>query len=250
MHTSPSRRRAIVAFLALLAATVAAGLLWITRDRAGDLSPWPAFEIGKELSAVSGVSLKVTFDLQGTSKFSGYFGNEVRLDALSATFRDVLEHAYPIPRGGIAWQVEPPPVVFDLSAGISSGGKDELSRRLREAFAQIFRIRGTYEPRECSVLLLKRSEKHALRIAREPDSLSEDATDGSHLHRGPSSKLADWLQERLRVPVLDETGVAEDILVSLSWKNDPEKELLESLEQNGLSLEKATRTVETLVISR
>jgi uncharacterized protein (TIGR03435 family) len=253
MSNRPSTRRVIVGVLAALAGLVVAGLLWIARDRAGDLSPWPTFEIGKEISTVPGVSLKAGFDGVG-ERIVRYDSAKANLHLGSTTFREMLEHAYSIPKGGIAWKLNPPEGVFDLSAEVSAGGKDELAKRLREAFGQVFRIRGTYEPRHVPVLVLKRSQTHreALRIvAGAGDSSdSEEETRGSYTCQGPVSRLADWLQRQLRVPVLDETGVTEYIWVRLSWKEDPDEELLESIEQNGLSLEKAIRTVETLVISR
>ena len=240
-------RKGLVAILALLAALVVAGLMFVARDRAGDLSPFSGtFEIGKELSMVQGVSLKAAY---------------ATLYAQSSTFRDFVEFAYPIPKGGIVWKAPPPEGVFDLSAEVSTGGKDEVAKRLKEVFGQVFSIRGTYESSDVPVLLLKRSSKRpeALRIVaglrtRSSSGPRTEGTRNSYEYRGPVIHLADWLQVRLRVPVLDETGVTEGIQVDLSYAQEEQgalrEELLSSLEENGLSLETAIRIVERLVMSR
>ena len=258
-------RRGLVGILASLAMLVVAGLIFVARDRAANLSPWQPLDIGRELSTVQGISLKAALDLDRAS--GSFSGDSVRatLHVQSMALGDLLEYAYRIPKGGIAWNVPPPTGVFDISAEVSTGGSDELAKRLQEVFGQVFGIRGTYEPREVPVLVLGRSVKHpeALRVIAGSSewrfSERSDGTRTSYDCQGAPSKVADWLQERLRVPALDETGVTEMIQVSLSWRNERhaqeepgtlKQEMLSSLEENGLSLETATRTLETLVISR
>jgi uncharacterized protein (TIGR03435 family) len=157
-----------------------------------------------------------------------------------------------------------PAGLFDFSVVQPRGSDADPGVLMQEAVKSTFGLTGKWETNQVNAFVLKLKDTNA------PD-LTASPTKGVHLSTGLSSgvasvwgvgvssaTIASFLEDRLEVPVIDETGLTNryGYDVSLEWKQKSwDKPNLETLkraltEQLGLELISERLPVEVLVIDR
>jgi len=235
--------------LGLIALVVIGALVFtlVTTSRTGSPERKPVLFPGVELSAVAGVSVKMT---AGTGGY-GISQDGDRFEASGIPIRDLIGHAYSIPPGGMAAEVEYPQGVFDVS--VDPKGTKTVTELLAAALGEVFGLRAAYEKRVRSVFLLRHSQGRGSLspiVAGSRLGTSENSRD--HLHtvkfRGDMADFSSWLQESLEMLVFDETGLSGSFEILLSWDDSPGNTLIDALRTHGFSLEPSQRSLEVLVV--
>jgi uncharacterized protein (TIGR03435 family) len=138
-------------------------------------------------------------------------------------------------------------------------GKDEgLTNLLQQVLKSAFNLTGRKETRETEVLLLKVKEPNAKGLVVSP-------TPSGSFRSGPGvlegmdismKSIATALENGLKEPVIDETGLTNHYDVSLKWEEKSESKpnrtgLIKAVrEQLGLELVPARRPVEMVLVEQ
>jgi uncharacterized protein (TIGR03435 family) len=182
-----------------------------------------------------------------------------RMGAPSSTVRQVIPMMFRTNDDRIVVKTDLPTNLYDFSVVQPRKWTANPEKVMQEAVENAFGLAISSKSEERDVLLLK------VKSAQAP-GLTESPTRSMSYHSGYNAisgvgltarAVAGFLEEKLNVPVLDETGLANEngYDVSLKWeqksprdKTDPEVLKKALLEQLGLELVPARRSVEVLVV--
>jgi uncharacterized protein (TIGR03435 family) len=241
-----------IAALVLGAGTVAVAHIWPNPDawRTDPLdvrsldSPPPQVRI-----------LPTKFPDLGETKLSSNAGVDSRYVGIDVKLPTILQEVYRLS-----------PVRMILPEGLSEGGYDYIANlakdsqtAFRAAILKEFGLTARLEVREMDVLLLQRKVG-----ARQPVPAALGAGTISSFnflrYKGksvPISAFARFLEDRIKVPVIDETGLNGGYDLNFEWPYEwpTSQRTLENTngplgEQVGLQLVPAKRPIEVLVIER
>jgi uncharacterized protein (TIGR03435 family) len=172
-----------------------------------------------------------------------------RLTARGYSVREILPYAFDESSTRILTPATLPEGKFDFTIIQPRGATDRSSALLQEALESAFGLTGRNETNDVPVLLLKVKTPNAPGLVVSP-------TPSGSFRYGPgdiegmnvsTEALAGALENSLKRPVIDETGLTNRYDVTLKWDeksaDEPNREgLLQALrEQLGLDLEPATR---------
>jgi len=149
------------------------------------------------------------------------------------------------------------PAQYDYIASLPSGSRIAL----RQTIQKQLRLECKKEIRETSVLALrvKRGNAPGLRPTQETTDVSiPDQPDHRSWRHAEISKLSDYLEDNLSIPVLDQSGLAGLFDIDLQWKKRvdgpwyPEPKELKRivLDQLGLELVPTVEPIEMLVVEK
>jgi uncharacterized protein (TIGR03435 family) len=142
---------------------------------------------------------------------------------------------------------------YDFIANLSAGSKQALQAEAKARFGVV----GRFETVTTNVLFLQVKTPNApgLRAAANPINSSFSSFPGrfSMVHMGLLA-VAQCVEDQLRIPVLDQTGIAGIYDLEVKWdeSNDPEHESLKQAlnDQLGLELVPGTAPVRMLVVEK
>jgi uncharacterized protein (TIGR03435 family) len=188
----------------------------------------------------------------------GYGWGNGQLNARSCSVRDVLPLAFNVSSTRILTNAPLPEGKYEFNITQPRGTDESISPLLQQALKSAFGLTGSRETNEVEVLLLKVKVTNATGLVVSPTpSFSFRTGPGDIEGIGVSmSTMADALEERLKKPVIDETGLTNCYDVTLKWEqksfDEPNSEgLMRALrEQLGLGLEPATRPIEMVRIEQ
>lgn len=127
-----------------------------------------------------------------------------------------------------------------------------------EAKSSLMRYMQVYSPLYASIELRERKVK-VLKMIKDKFNLSksENQEEGTYSFSGNGIEvkglnikpLSDFLEQKLRVPIVDETQIIDKLNYKFPWYLEKPEAYVEELEKLGLKLEDATRQIEVLVFS-
>ena len=181
-----------------------------------------------------------------------------RLNARAWSVQDILPLAFDVRHDRILTNTPLPEGQYDFTI-IQPGGTDgSFTNLLQQALMSAFGLAGTRETNDVEVLLLKMKEPNARGLVVSP-------TPGGMFRYGPGDvegtdvpmgQIAMALENSLKKPVFDETGLTNHYDVTLKWKQDsPDEPNPDGLrqavnEQLGLDLVPAVRPVEMVRVGQ
>jgi uncharacterized protein (TIGR03435 family) len=152
----------------------------------------------------------------------------------------------------IIFSTELPKRKYDFMANLPSGNAEALQREIRKQFGVIAKR----ETQETDVLLLaiKSPNAQGLKPSETQVGSSQSTRPNEISCENESiSHVAETLEEILRVPVVDKTGLTENFDIDLKWeRNDPRHDSLKQalLDQLGLELVPDRQPVEMLMVEK
>lgn len=203
--------------------------------------------------ALRGVGSMVRTYPQDSSAF-----HNRRLTALNMSLEALYRAAY----GGLPYgrtlDLRPaapagtPPPLYCLDIIVPRGQETTLLPALRRALAARFDLRATLEPRTKPVYLLRVADAHKLPPSTGSAAPSQVAASPG-AYRGENVRLAevaDYLEGfgLVKLPVLEASPSATRYQVQFEYQPEKPGDLLRALADLGLSLEKAERPIELLVL--
>jgi uncharacterized protein (TIGR03435 family) len=147
---------------------------------------------------------------------------------------------------------------YDYIACLPKGNEEALKKEIKRKFGVTARI----ETQERDVLLLKVKTPNAPDLKpSNPNSQFGSATrdDGPgawSCENSPISSLTAYLEDYLRIPIVDQTGLANHFDITLKWKqsnwgeNNPDELKNAVLDQAGFALVPGREPVEMLVVEK
>ena len=169
--------------------------------------------------------------------------------------KTILHDAFDVPETRIVALTPLPPGKYDFIVSLP----DHQLEALQEAIKDKFGLVGRMETRSTDVLILKVANANAPGLVTPANPKANGSLNNgigrvkminSHL-----STLAFALEQHLKVPVLDRTGLSKRYDIDLKWPEqrlDPNPEALKEavLDQLGLELKPDTDEVEMLVVDK
>jgi uncharacterized protein (TIGR03435 family) len=194
------------------------------------------------------------------SQFGGSGNANNKMMGLGIAVKDILLYAYGQSSARTIIPDKLPPDKFDFIANLPSGNTEALQKEIKRKLGLV----GRRETLETDVLLLKflNSDAPGLQPA-DPSRRERNSTSSSRSGAGefscrnePLSNLAGFLEGRLKIPVIDQTGITNHFDMDLKWKETnwqhPNLEGLKQalLDQLGLELVPGREPVEMLVVEK
>jgi len=183
--------------------------------------------------------------------------NKGSLMISSATVLDVLSSSYEINPVRIVTASALPEGRFDFTIKTPEIGEENVQTWLRQAVEATFGLTARLETKEMDAFVLKASQpsEHLTPIVSTVgSSISSGGGSLNYVNQSMSS-LAWSLEELLKKPVINETGLTNRYDFQLLWdekesaETDPVKLTRALHEQLGLELVSATRDVELLAVT-
>ena len=189
---------------------------------------------------------------QDTSAF-----RDRRLSALNLS----LEALYRLAYGGLSHRrildLRPAPsakeTLYCLDLLVAKGSEADLLPRLRQELAARFDLRATLEPRPQAVYLLQMAAPGKLPVASAAAGSRSSVAASHGSYQGDNvtlAEVADYLESfgLVRLPVLAENPAPTRYNLHFEYQPEKAGDLLRTLADLGLTLEKAERPVEMLVL--
>jgi uncharacterized protein (TIGR03435 family) len=202
------------------------------------------------------LSSKARSGARGTSDTMGH----VKLMGTGVSAKSVIQVAYGFqsPTRTVV-SVDLPQGKYDYIASLLAGNEEALRQEVKREFNVV----GRREMREADVLLLKIQNPNAPNLKPSRDrrphegSSSNSGTAGQwSCQNSPLSSLADYLEDYLGIPVINQTGLTDNFDIDLKWKQsnwrEPNPDGLKQavLDQLGLELVPGREPIEMLVVEK
>ena len=151
-----------------------------------------------------------------------------------------------------------PEAKYDYIACLPKGNEEALKKEIKRKFGVTARI----ETQEQDVLLLKVKTPDAPDLKpSKPNSqfgpsTRDDGPGSWSCENSPISSLAAYLEDYLRIPIVDQTGLADHFDITLKWKqsnwgeNNPDELKKAVLDQAGFDLVPGREPVEMLIVEK
>ena len=186
-----------------------------------------------------------------------------KLLGMGQPLANIIPQAYGMDWARTVCKVQLPPGNFDYIANLPQGSAAALQREIERKFG----LRTARETREADVLDLTVGQPDAAGLrsadpnrfgsAHGQGSSSSSSGPGRFVCRNhPLATLANFLERRFQLPVLDQTGLAKRYDIELKWaeqdEQHPSNEALRQalLEQLGLKLVPDRAAIEMLVVEK
>jgi|ERR1017187_4955462 uncharacterized protein (TIGR03435 family) len=201
------------------------------------------------------LSSKARSGARGTSDKMGH----VKLMGTGVSAKSVVQVAYGFqsPTRTVV-SADLPQGKYDYIASLLAGNEEALQQEVKRKFNVV----GRREMREADVLLLKIQDPNApnLKPSRgwrpHKGSSSNSGAGQWSCQNSPLSSLADYLENYLGIPVIDQTGLTNNFDIDLKWKQsnwrEPNPDGLKQavLDQLGLELVPSHEPIEMLVVEK
>ncbi len=141
---------------------------------------------------------------------------------------------------------------YEISSAMLEGNRSELEAILKTTIEATFKIKTKREMREMEVYVLFVPDQNALRLKENSSKIGHNSDDAGVLAACavPLVVLADDIEDVLKLPVIDETGLKGNYDWTLLFdEKNPESIVNEVRKELGLELRRARRQVEVLVIT-
>jgi uncharacterized protein (TIGR03435 family) len=142
---------------------------------------------------------------------------------------------------------------YDVLVNLPSGGREAFQAELKKRFGLI----GRNEMQEKDVLILKRTSAPApgLKISKKSGGHSSNGQGTFSMSHQPMTSLTGYLEQILKIPILDQTKLNDQYDIELKWVNGDITEQMESLkkvlaEQLGLELVPSVESIKMLIVER
>jgi len=167
----------------------------------------------------------------------------------------LLQNAYQIREPRIIYSGKLPTGTYDYIVSLP----DHQLKALQAAITEKFGLVGRKEMRDADVLILKVAKQNALGLkpAADPSSVNLNDTSAGRfeIRNEPVSNLAFSLEQYLKTPVIDQTGLTGRYDADLTWNASEQNYNSEglkqaALDQLGLELIPDHQTIEMLVVEK
>ncbi len=167
----------------------------------------------------------------------------------------LLQNAYQIREPRIVYSGKLPEGTYDYIVSLPDHQLEALQAAMKEKFGLV----GRKEMRDTDVLILKAAKQNAPDLKPAPDPLSVNLNNTSagrfEIRNEPISNLAFSLEQYLKTPVIDQTGLTGRYDADLTWDaNDqdfnPNGLKQAAVDQLGLELMPDHQTIEMLVVEK
>ncbi len=224
------------------------------------------FDPSKPLSGDANATYQVTLRpyQEGLPGFSNPRGGEPytgrRIIAVNLALKTLYEIAYQFPWTTRTVITSKDNSVFEWSREnawcfeviVPEALGEERFGIMREQLDLYFGYEAQVERRNSKVRVLKRIQGVPLGLKKSapsaPASFSSSGN-GVSMKNMNIRTIAEFLEERLRIPVVDETGLTEGYDAEIKWYNEDPMQIVDELRAIGLELVNAEREVEFLVIA-
>ncbi len=172
-----------------------------------------------------------------------------KLIGLGNDFQDLLIMAYHFTKSQMIFLTAVPEGRYDFISNLPKGQDEALQREIQRKFGVIVRR----EMIETNVLNLTVRSSHAdgLRRSNARSRTAFSAGPGSLVCHGQMIyTFVDYLTRSLGTPVIDQTGLHENLDIDLNWDSTTEGLKQATLDQLGLELVPSREPVEMLVVER
>ena len=201
------------------------------------------------------LSSKARHGAWGTSDKMGH----VKLMGTGVSAKSVVQAAYGFqsPTRTVV-SADLPQRKYDYIASLSDGNEEALQQEVKRNFNVLARR----EMREADGLFLKVQTPNAPNLKpsrgwRPHEGSSSNSGAGQwSCQNSPLSRLADYLENYLGIPIIDQTGLTNDFDIDLKWKQsnwtEPNPDGLKQavLDQLGLELVPSHEPIEMLVVEK
>jgi uncharacterized protein (TIGR03435 family) len=179
-----------------------------------DNYPWQTNYLSSELLEKAPPMLKIV-----PTKFpnSGVWVSigDGRILGIGQDAEDLIEAATEMRSTRTVFLTKLPNDKYDFIASLPSGSEQALQNELKKKF----HVAGKLETLETNVLILTIKNPTAERLEKSASSTSYSGDNPGHLSftNQPISKLAEMLENRFRIPVIDQTGLANNYDFDVTW---------------------------------
>jgi uncharacterized protein (TIGR03435 family) len=182
-----------------------------------------------------------------------YGDNDYGRMGLGASMMDMLEsaHEYKYSQARIIAATPLPRGNYDFMANLTNGSAQALQQQINRQFGLVER----YQVIETNAYLLTLRNPHAPELkptkSRGYNVCDADPDTGSfRCVNQPVSVLARFLEDALRTPVIDQTGLTNHYDIKFAGDSDPEKLKQTVLNEVGLELVPGQAPVEMLMVDK
>ena len=229
----------------------------------------PQIPYNEELSSVEGVSI-VRKEASGGHGYNSYFGNEkADIDSHDISLLTCL--------GAVTETLEPivlkedlPEGQYDIVAGVESGGRRALTRRICQAFSEAFELNVTRKMIELDAIVLSCPDRQTISMETGTEEMGFWRHDelADNVRRTHFSSTADNIAQiagyltrslaktnelpdrkaRLKQVFVNETGIEGFFKGSFVWDPQNPERIKSSLRELGFTLTTAKRNVPAIVV--
>ena len=178
--------------------------------------------------------------------------NRGRFQVKGANLRSIISFLYNISKTKIIG----PPLLdearYEISSAMPEGERTEYDSILKTTIEATFKIRTKRATQEMEVYVLSVPDQNALRLKPNSSKIGHNSDDAGVLAASavPLVVLADDIEDVLKLPVIDETGLKGNYDWTLLFdEKNPESIVDELRKELGLELRRARKQVEVLVIT-
>jgi uncharacterized protein (TIGR03435 family) len=161
----------------------------------------------------------------------------------------LVQAAYDASLGRLIFSVPPPEGKYDFISNLPKGQAEGLQQEIKKKFGLI----GKRTLMETNVLVLELRNRNVpgLNPTSDPTGQNSSRTkDTIQCVYVPMSKLVEFLENALQVPVIDRTGLTGYFDIFVTWDSTPEGLKKAVLKQLGLELVPGRESVEFLVVEK
>jgi len=186
----------------------------------------------------------------------GWTGGRGKLTVAGYKLLDVISGLHDVPTYRSDSKCDLPEERFDVTGLVPPDHEDMLRPLVRQAVETTFGLKTRREMRDVDAFVLTLLDGQSPKLT--PTAMLEGG--GSSRHGGSTSmqminastaSIANSIGAQLKKPVLDETGLTGRYDVELEWSDQTPEGLASAVrEQLGLSLQRARKSVEFLVIEK
>jgi len=129
---------------------------------------------------------------------------------------------------------------------------NKVNKIMKDDLDRFFNLETRIEKRKVQCYILVLTDKNLIPFARQTlteTNLGDDNQVSYFLHNGPISILVNTLNLQLSLPILDETGITQNISIDLPENYSNPDILKKVLAKYGLGLKQAAREVEMFVVN-
>ncbi len=132
---------------------------------------------------------------------------------------------------------------------------DKTEKQAKQALIDYLQImlpiKTKIEKREKKVKILQRCENSPAWVKADPSkpSSSQGGGNGFEMQNSPVNNFANYLENQLNIPVIDETGLTEKYDLQIKWYYENPEKIHEELKKWDLVLTDAIRTIDILVFT-
>jgi len=200
------------------------------------------------------VSIRPTKSPQPMWDISGFSGTDARrtfkILGVGQPMPVLLADVYGISQYRVVAETPLPPGYYDFISTVANDPTKALQNEIKAKFGLV----GRHETRDTDVLVLRVKNQNApdLRPSTSPNGSMSWSGNNIRATGQPVDLIVDVIEEQLKIPVVDQTGLTGNFDFKFKWKDASDRDAFRQavLGQLGLELTPAVQPLEVLVVEK